>query len=272
MRTARLLLARCCCLDRCSGLGRCLHLILLLALAVPLASQVRQSKDIVKFRLRDGYLILVQTKINGGGPFDFLLDTGTTRTVIDPELARQLQAPIIGEASLTGVLHVRHDELVRLEDLVSKFDILIDYKQHWLPFGDAPPAGERCRFETIGQYHGSPTINRLLIPAEFVEVSGAKIQLQLDTGAKVPELFPANHDSRSPQSWGGSMATSHGANETTVYSNVTIRIGATIVRRMDVVQSRRAIAFDAAGLLPAAIFRRIYISHSGGFVVLNPAD
>jgi hypothetical protein len=307
MRTARLLLARCCCLDRCSGLGRCLLLILPLALAVPLASQVRQSKDIVKFRLRDGYLILVQTKINGGGPFDFLLDTGTTRTVIDPELARQLQAPIIGEASLTGVLHVRHDELVRLEDLrlgeaslsgvgaavdqltrqkllapgirgvlgedfLSKFDILIDYKQHWLRFGDAPPAGERCRFETIGQYHGSPTINRLLIPVEFVEVSGAKVQLQLDTGAKVPELFPANHDSRSPQSWGGSMATSNGANDTTVYSNVTIRIGATIVRRMDVVQSRRAIAFDAAGLLPAAIFRRIYISHSGGFVVLNPAD
>jgi hypothetical protein len=98
------------------------------------------------------------------------------------------------------------------------------------------------------------------------------VQLQLDTGAKVPELFPANHDSRSPQSWGGSMATSNGANDTTVYSNVTIRIGATIVRRMDVVQSRRAIAFDAAGLLPAAIFRRIYISHSGGFVVLNPAD
>jgi len=307
MLTARLLLARCCCLDRCSGLGRCLLLILPFALADPLASQVRQSKDLVKFRLRDGYLILVQAKINGGGPFDFLLDTGTTRTVIDPELARQLQAPVIGEASLTGVLHVRRDELVRLEDLglgeaslsgvgaavdqltrqkllapgirgvlgedfLSKFDILIDYKQHWLRFGDAPPAGERCRFETIGQYHGSPTINRLLIPAEFVEVSGAKIQLQLDTGAKVPELFPANHDSRSPQSWGGSMATSNGANDTTVYSNVTIRIGATIVRRMDVVQSRRAIAFDAAGLLPAAIFRRIYISHSGGFVVLNPPD
>lgn len=278
-----------------------------LVLSGILEAQVRQSNDIVKFRLRDRYLILVQTRINGVGPFDFLLDTGTTRTVIDPDLARQLQAPVIGEVSLTGVLQVRQDKLVRLkdvrlgeasltgvgaavdkltrqkmlasgirgvlgEDFLSKFDVLIDYKQHWLRFGGAPPAGERCRFETIGQYHGSPTTNRLLIPAEFMEVSGAKVQLQLDTGAKIPELFPANHDSRLTQAWGGSMATSSGANDTTVYSNVTLKIGATMVRRMDVVQSRRALAFDAVGLLPAAIFHRIYISHSGGFVVLNPAE
>ena len=307
MITGRLQLARCYRLDRWSGLGRCLFLIFLLALSGALEAQVRQLNDIVKFRLRDGYLILVQTRINGAGPFDFLLDTGTTRTVIDPDLARQLHAPVIGEVSLTGVLRVRRDELVRLEDVrlggaslsglgaavdkltrqkmlapgirgvlgedfLSKFDILIDYKQHWLRFGDAPPAGERCRFETIGQYHDSPTTNRLLITGEFVAASGAKVQLQLDTGAKIPELFPANHDSLSFQPWGGSMATSSGANGTTVYSNVTIKIGTTMVRRMDVVQSRRAIVFDAAGLLPAAIFRRIYISHSGGFVVLNPVE
>jgi aspartyl protease len=307
MRTARLLLARCCCLDRCSGLGRCLLLILPLVLATRSKAQVAQSKDIIRFRLRDGYLILVQARINGAGPFDFLLDMGATRTVIDPELARQLQVPVVGEVSLTGILHVRQDALVRLEDVrlgeasqsglgaavdtltrqkvlapgirgvlgedfLSKFDILIDYKRHWLRFGDAPPAGERCRFETIGRYRGSLTTNRLLIPVEFMEVSRSKVQLQLDTGARVPELIPANHNSLSSQPWSGSMATSNGANGTTVYSSVTIKIGTTMVRRMDVVQSRRAIAFDAAGLLPAAIFRRIYISHSGGFVVLNPPD
>ena len=272
-----------------------------------LAAQVPQPGDIVRFRLRDGYLILVQTRVNGSGPFDFLLDTGTTRTVIDPELARQLKAPVIGEVSLTGVLHVRQDRLVRLqnvqlgeaslsgfgaavdnltrqkmlapgirgvlgEDFLSKFDILIDYKQHWLRFGGAPPTGEQCRFETIGQYRGAPTTNRLLIAAEFMEVSGTKVQLQLDTGARIPELFPTVHDSFPSQPWAGSMATSSGASGVILYSNVTIRIGTTLVRRMDVVQSRRAIAFDAAGLLPASIFRRIYISHSGGFVVLNPGD
>ena len=245
--------------------------------------------------------------VNGSGPFDFLLDTGATRTVIDPELARQLQAPVIGKVSLTGVLRVRQDELVRLqdvrlgaaslsglgaavdalarqkilapgirgvlgEDFLSRFDFLIDYKQHSLRFGEVPPNGERCRFETIGQYHGSPTTNRLLIPVEFMGVSGETMRLQLDTGAEKPELFPVSHDARSFQPWRGSLATNSGADGATILSDITIRVGTTMVPGQDVVQSRRAVVFDAVGLLPAVIFHRIYISHSRGFVVLNPVE
>jgi hypothetical protein len=235
------------------------------------------------------------------------VDTGTTRTVIDPDLARQLQAPAVGEVAVTTVLHYRQDKLVRLqdvrlgeasvfglgamvdkltrqkmlasgirgvlgEDFLSKFDILIDYRKRSLSLNEPVPLGERCRFESIGQYHGEPTTNRLLIGVEFMEVSGDKVQLQLDTGAKTPELFPVSHNSHPSQPWGGSMATSSGANGIIVHSNVTLKIGTTRVPGLDVVQSRSAVAFDAEGLLPAAIFRRIYISHSGGFVVLNPAE
>jgi hypothetical protein len=158
------------------------------------------------------------------------------------------------------------------EEFLSKFDILIDFKQRWLRFGDAPPLGERRRFEAIGQYHGSPTTNRLLIAAQLVGVSDDQLQLQLDTGAKFPELFPVSHESPAPHSWSGSMATSSGTNDTIIYSNITIKIGTTTVRDLDVVQSRHSVAFDAVGLLPASIFHRIYISHSGGFVVFNPGD
>ncbi len=48
--------------------------------------------------------------------------------------------------------------------------------------------------------------------------------------------------------------------------------GQTLVRDLDVAPVRHAVVSDAAGLLPAAIFHRIYISHSGGFVVLNPGE
>jgi hypothetical protein len=68
------------------------------------------------------------------------------------------------------------------------------------------------------------------------------------------------------------MATSSGAKSAVIYSNTALRIGTTTVRGVDVVQSRRVLAFDASGLLPASIFHRIYISHSGGFVVLNPPE
>ena len=313
MLPSGLLPDRCCRMDRCRLAGRCrliagcLFLTLVIALPSALAAQVNQSKETVKFRLRDGYLIVVQTMVNGSGPFSFLLDTGTTRTVIDPDLAQQLQTPAVGEVAVTTVLHYRQDKLVRLqdvrlgdasvsglgaivdklvrqkmlapgirgvlgEDFLSRFDFLIDYKLRALIFGDPPPAGERCRFETIGQYRGSPTIHRLLIPVEFVGVSGDKMQLELDTGAKTPELFPAGHDSHPSEPWDGFMATSNGANGVTIHSNITLRIGTTMVPGQDVVQSRRAVAFDSVGLLPAAIFHKIYISHSGGFLVLNPGE
>jgi len=272
-----------------------------------LSAQVKQSDDLVKFRLRDKCLIVVQATVNGAGPFSFLLDTGSTHTVIDPGLARQLKAPVIGEAALTTVSDIRKDQLARLkeirvgdstvselaaiidkmdqvklkapgvrgvlgEDFISEFDLLIDYKKRELRFDPPAPAGERCRIETMGHYRGQTTTNRLLIEAEFMDVSGGKVQLQLDTGAKMPELFPVRHDSFPEQPWAGSMAFSSGPNGTTVHSHTTIRIGTTMVNDLDVIQSRRGVAFDAVGLLPAAIFRRIYISHTGGYVVLNPSE
>lgn len=307
MLTARFLLARCCPFFRCRLRVPFVRLLAFFAVPAMLAGQVLQPKDIVTFHLRSGYLIVVQTMVNGEGPFNFLLDTGTTRIVIDPGLARQLQAPVIGEVSLTGVLRVRQDQMVQLndvrlgaesqsgmwavvdtlerqkmlapgirgilgEDFLSKFDLLIDYKQRRLHFGATPPAGERCRFESIGQHQGSPTTNRLLITSELVQVSGAKVQLQLDTGAKVPELFPASRESLPSERKSGFIATSSGTDGVTVYSNITLRIGSTTVSGLNVVQSRQAMAFDAAGLLPAAIFRTIYISHSGGFVIFNPSE
>ena len=300
--TARLLPERCCRLDRCTVAGRCRsvqYLVLMLVVALPaaLVAQAQQTKETIRFKLHDGYLMVVEARVNGAGPFSFLVDTGTTRTVIDPELASQLQLPAVGEVNVTTVLHYRQDKLgqasvsglgaivdkltrqkmlapgirgVLGEDFLSRFDLLIDYKERVIRFGEPPPAGERCRFAATGQYQGAPTTNRLLIDVEFMQVSGNKVQLQLDTGARTPELFPVSHDSHPSQPWGSSMATSNGANGVIVHSNVTLKIGATMIPGQDVVQSRRAVAFDAAGLLPAAIFHRIYICHSGGYVVLNP--
>jgi hypothetical protein len=68
------------------------------------------------------------------------------------------------------------------------------------------------------------------------------------------------------------MATGSGANSAVIISNTSIRVGTTTVRGLDVVQSGRVLAFDAAGLLPASIFGRIYISHTAGFILLNPAS
>ena len=201
MQAARLLLVRCCWPNRCRPVWP-VFLLLLFAMPADLAAQGKQSSDIIKFKLGDGYLIIVQAMLNDAGPFNFLLDTGATHTVIDPSLARQLQLPVIGKASLTTVSDVREDQLARLkavrvgrseiselgavidrldqvklkapgirgvlgEDFLSNFDFLIDFKERTLRLGGDAPAGDRCRFETMGQHDGALTTNRLLIAVEF---------------------------------------------------------------------------------------------------------
>ncbi len=51
--------------------------------APPLLSEIH-------FRSHPGSSIVVPVYMNDDGPFDFLLDTGSTITIVDPELLRSL--------------------------------------------------------------------------------------------------------------------------------------------------------------------------------------
>jgi hypothetical protein len=59
----------------------------------------------IHFRSPRGFSIVVPVYVNGSGPFEFLLDTGATVTVVDPELLKSLRLDVIGRgtnATLTG--------------------------------------------------------------------------------------------------------------------------------------------------------------------------
>jgi hypothetical protein len=53
----------------------------------------------IHFKLLCGSLILVPVMVNGSGPYDFVLDTGTSTTIIDPKLAAQLSLPWVGRTT-----------------------------------------------------------------------------------------------------------------------------------------------------------------------------
>src|SRR5690349_20565118 len=50
--------------------------------------------------------ITVPVRVNGEGPFDFVVDTGANRTVIAGELAAELGLPDDGPASIHGIVGV----------------------------------------------------------------------------------------------------------------------------------------------------------------------
>lgn len=264
-------------------------------LAAP-AAEATLNGATVRFHLHRDYLIVVQATLNGVGPLDFLVDTGCSTTTIDPELDRQLKAPEIGAATVALLGEVRRNRKVLLneirvgpatavtfpvlvdklseetalvpgirgilgEDFLKAFDLLIDYDRSLLSFNESAPDGERLQFEDAGSYRGKHTFNRVMIKVDFPGAGGSEALLQLDTAAWVVELFPSSHFALSPASAGKSRRA---------YVPTTMRIGAREFKNVTISLRQTDVASDAAGLLPAAMFGSIYISHSGGFVILNP--
>lgn len=66
-----------------------------------------------------GYLrrLTVQAKINGQGPYPFLVDTGANASVISSELAAVLDLPISGSASLHGIAGVETVGTVKVQTI-----------------------------------------------------------------------------------------------------------------------------------------------------------
>jgi predicted aspartyl protease len=66
-----------------------------LSLTAP-SQQLMQSP----FKIRGESTIVVPVLINGACPFDFMLDTGTTNTIIDRKLAEELHLPLVGKGTV----------------------------------------------------------------------------------------------------------------------------------------------------------------------------
>jgi hypothetical protein len=129
-------------------------------------------------------LIVIPVKINNAGPFDFIVDTGSQVTVIDPALASELRLKLLGSAGLVsvsaiaqasvGVLdlieadkHAVKKAYVVVQDLgaireadarirgvlglnfLSHFGLLIDYRHDLLCLDETPGLQDSMRGEHI---------------------------------------------------------------------------------------------------------------------------
>ncbi len=83
-------------------------LVVLLVVSLPMWPETAYCNRRLKVRLTDQRMVIVPVRINGQGPYDFLLDTGSTTTVIKPELISKLQGKAIGVGGyLAGVQKYR---------------------------------------------------------------------------------------------------------------------------------------------------------------------
>jgi hypothetical protein len=181
------------------------------------------------FRFVNRYQIVVAVSVNHSGPYDFLLDTGTQITMVDPSLAVELHLHTTGAAMVSGagfhesasftqldmleagshalanqkvlvygLLNLRsvdpHVRGILGEDFLEHFDMLIDYAHKLLCFDDsavmrAEIKGPHIALVTPPQRADGAPLPKLLIIAARLSGETRPVRLMLDSGANIPYLY-----------------------------------------------------------------------------------
>ena len=178
-------------------------------------------------RLVQGVLVIIPVKINHAGPFDFMVDTGSQMTVVDPSLASQLGLKPQGTVGLVSVANYAQasvavvDSLeagsnvltkpavvvqdlgqIRLadprirgvlgENFLAHFDLLIDYGHKLLCLDNTKKMGANIRGEPV------PLVGPAHPEGETPFAERLVISVQLSDAGKQPILLQLDSGSDGP--------------------------------------------------------------------------
>jgi predicted aspartyl protease len=258
----------------------------------------------INFTLRRGHLIVIPVTLNGLGPYDFLLDTGASTTLVTPEFARQLRLrPIdrielvtvagsqilvrsqlervsVGQQTATGV-EVLINELREVRAVESKlcgvlgqnflaqFNYLIDYRAQRLEFEAGTELETRfCGARVPLVAHEGRSLVALSVnqqPWRFV----------LDSGIGTMLLFARRNLALDWAAGAGEMqllSTDFGSRTVTQRRVRSLQLGP--VKLVDlpvtVVTGQAGAGRIEDGLLPTSLFQRVYFNQRRGYAILNP--
>ena len=291
----------------CFGPARCVFVLVALLCVVPASFADAPGPAVVPFHFVRGFAVVVPVMVNGSGPYDFMLDTGSTVTAVDRELARQLALDMREQGTVTTLVdHVpvslavacrisvgpitEHNVEIMVRDLnglrridpairgvlgqnaLDHADFLLDYRHKLLEF-DTDGELERS---LAGRHvplrrevlQDNPHFGNLAVQASIATDSLRRMDFLLDSGSASLVLF------------GGGLGNTGGAQS--LVADATGREQMAELHHAQLLidgKSRdvatQTVAFQAAGpriggLLPTGIFNLIYISNRGGFAMFEP--
>ena len=265
----------------------------------------------LRVRIIAGYLMVVSVSVNDRGPFDFLIDTGTNTTLIDPQLAAELglqpkdklklaslgsaadvpryyfQTFRVGPASVSNqeALAVPLPQLTALDrkirgvlgmNFLLQFSFRLDYEHRALelyPFPEAAqaPSGLRVPVE-INE-------SRLLIKVGSDASPSGSWRLALDSGISQFLIFHDRIARASDSSCGKANCLMQVATNLADQSASTIllhdvSIAGAHLPETQVVVLRNDLQKPSDlqdGLLPAAPFRSVFFDRTNATVIFSPA-
>jgi hypothetical protein len=259
------------------------------------------------FRSVSGWAI-VPVLVEGQGPFDFMLDTGTTTTILDADLARTLGLRAAGAVPVIDISDARSVPRVRLRSLavpgwaMAGIDVLCDdlrhvrrvdsrvrgilgmdvlspvnfvvsydYRRLDIEDGGRPVTdweGARLPFER--------SEGRILVRSQPASGRQRGLGFVLDSAANAVVLFGDAGDfggQVDPAADGMLADTSSGRRLLEAGVLRRLHVGGQVLADLPVVFAAKRSGMAARtedGLLPTRLFRAVYFNNQDGFVILNP--
>jgi len=264
----------------------------------------------VPFRLVNGYQIVVAVSINHSGPYDFLLDTGTQITMVDPSVAAELHLEPQGGAVVAGAgtrqsasmtqldlleagshavpnqkvliydLRNLHIQGILGEDFLEHFDMLIDNVHGLLCLDNssvmrADVNGPHTALVTPEEVTDGVELPNLIILQARLSDASRPVRLMLDSGANGAVLFNTSEYLAPPQRR-YLQGTGVGGRQL-IFSALQpqdVKIGSLKLSRVPFVSlagnQEDSRAKGFDGVLTLELFRRVFIAHADHFAVLEP--
>jgi predicted aspartyl protease len=275
--------------------------------AVPVSAESPHTVT-VSMRPSKGSRTVVAVRLNGAGPYDFMVDTGATVTVLDTALFHELGLQAEGSSRVTssaGVtdqirsvvkevaldcLSTENIAVVSMkspvagygygavrgilgENFLRHFDILFDNQHRNITFDAVADladslTGERLPIIFPPLPRDDENRYRPMISVR-VEASG-HANVLLDSAATELILLRRGNQLRG---FGDTRVTTVNGRLTCESTMGRVFLGKETVNDLAMVSCQGASVKtnDSEGLLPTAIFKRIFISHAWSYAIINPA-
>lgn len=282
----------------------------LLASTGLLAVKPSLASTIVKFEQRSNHLIIVPVFLNGQGPFDFMLDTGSNTTLVQLQLGRELGLRAIDRSVITTAvnsqvvlrsrlrnltlgaqsveeLEVLFTDLNEIRSLnprirgvlgqnfLSKFNYILNNRARQIEFEE----DHELEKQLLGP-HLEVELNegKILVIVSQKSPGKRALRFVLDAGASAPVVFekasrkPDLHIVYDDNMW-VTAYTSAGSGFVRSGILPSIHIGSQTLLNLPVAIISNRTANEERiedGLLPTSLFDSIYFNDKERFVILNP--
>ncbi len=282
-------------------------LICVAVLVCPVFASPRTlAASTTQFKLLNGYVIVIPVTVNGAGPYEFVLDTGSNTTLIGAEFARELRLRPLDRVELVSVTGLQIVPRTQLESLsvgsrtaknleavfsdlrevrsirpnirgvlgmnfLARFNFLIDYIARRIEFEEEDELENRLRGERLPLASDDARASISLYGAE-------NSRLILDSGTPILILFNADARRLRFKFEQGELRSLIASSDPGIRIAQEKRlrvfnIGGVNFYDLPVALIESKTSRDGRiedGLLPTSLFQRVYFNHRKKFVTLNP--